>query len=63
MVNIAIFICDNVENTRWIDEGSVLTSAGISAGLDMSLHIVSRLIGEDLALRTARQMEYEWRKI
>jgi transcriptional regulator GlxA family with amidase domain len=46
---------------RWVEDGAVITSAGISAGLDMSLHIVGRLAGRDLAMRTARQMEYEWR--
>lgn len=51
-----------VETTaRWIDVGDLVTSAGISAGIDMSLHLVRRLAGEDLALRTARQMDYEWR--
>jgi transcriptional regulator GlxA family with amidase domain len=45
---------------RWIDEGDVVTAAGISAGIDMSLHLVARLEGEDLALRTARQMEYDY---
>jgi transcriptional regulator GlxA family with amidase domain len=50
-----------VQGVRWVEEGSVLTSAGISAGLDMSLHIVARLAGHDLAARTARQMDYEWR--
>ncbi len=50
---------DVIENERWVDEGSVITSAGISAGIDMSLHLVSRLAGLDLAVRTARQMEYE----
>jgi len=47
---------------RWIDEGSIVTSAGISAGLDMSLHLVERLGGADLGGRTARQMDYEWRR-
>lgn len=47
--------------TRWIDEGDVITSAGISAGLDMSLHLVRRLAGARLAVATARQMDYEWR--
>jgi len=47
---------------RWIDTGKVVTSAGISAGMDMSLHLVSRLSGEALALRTARQMDYDWRR-
>lgn len=47
---------------RWIDEGNIVTSAGISAGLDMSLHLVARLEGEELAMRTARQMDYDWRR-
>lgn len=49
------------ECVRWVDEGSVVTSAGISAGIDMSLHLVARLAGEDLATRTSRQMEFESR--
>lgn len=47
-------------STRWIDEGRIVTSAGISAGIDMSLHLVSRLHSIDLAEKTARQMEYDW---
>ena len=53
---------DVVENTRWVDEGNIVTSAGISAGIDMSLHLVSRLIDQDLAVKTARQMEFDWTK-
>jgi transcriptional regulator GlxA family with amidase domain len=45
---------------RWIDNGRIVTSGGISAGIDMSLHLVARLAGRELALRTARQMEYDW---
>lgn len=45
---------------RWIDNGKIVTSAGISAGIDMSLHLVARLAGRDLAERTARQMDYDW---
>lgn len=48
------------EGVRWVDEGEVITSAGISAGIDMSLHLVQRLHGRELALRTARQMDYDW---
>ncbi|MGV9264905.1 DJ-1/PfpI family protein [Kitasatospora sp. NPDC003701] len=47
-------------DVRWVDDGDIVTSAGISAGIDASLHIVGRLFGEQLARRTARQMEYEW---
>ena len=45
---------------RFIDEGRTVTSAGISAGIDMSLHLVQRLAGLALAERTARQMDYPW---
>jgi transcriptional regulator GlxA family with amidase domain len=51
-----------LEQTRWVDEGSIVTSAGISAGIDMSLHLVERLAGRQLALHTARRMEFEWRE-
>jgi len=50
------------EGARWIEHDRIMTSAGISAGLDMSLRIVARFAGEELADRTARQMEYDWRK-
>jgi len=45
---------------RWTDNGRILTSAGISAGIDMCLHLLTRIAGEDLALATARQMDYRW---
>ncbi len=48
------------ENTRWVDNGHIITSAGVSAGIDMSLHLVSRLAGKEHAVKTARQMEYDW---
>ena len=48
--------------TRWIDEGTIATSAGISDGIDLSLHLVERLEGEELAVRTARQMDYAWHR-
>jgi len=43
---------------RWIDHGRVATAAGISAGIDLALHLVGRLTTADLANATARQMEY-----
>jgi transcriptional regulator GlxA family with amidase domain len=46
--------------SRWIDTGRVVTSGGIAAGLDMSLYLVSRFEGQELAELTARQMEYPW---
>jgi transcriptional regulator GlxA family with amidase domain len=49
------------ENVRFVDEGHVVTSAGVSAGIDMALHIVERQHGIDTARQTARHMEYDWR--
>jgi transcriptional regulator GlxA family with amidase domain len=49
-----------IAEKRWVEAGRIVTSAGISAGIDMSLYLVSRLAGRELAVRTARQMEYDW---
>lgn len=45
----------------WVDNGSVVTSGGIAAGIKMSLHLVARLESKQLATRTARQMEFDWK--
>jgi len=47
---------------RYVDNGSVVLSAGVSAGIDMSLYIVARLHGTEAALATARGMEYDYWK-
>ncbi len=47
-------------DARVVDEGHIVTSAGISAGIDMALHVVARLHGEDAAAFTARRMEYDY---
>ena len=43
---------------RFHDTGPVVTAAGISAGIDASLHVVDRLLGAAAAERTMRYMEY-----
>lgn len=48
------------ESVRWVEHGNIITSGGISAGIDMSLHIVSKLHSENLAIATAKQMEFNW---
>ena len=45
---------------RWVDSGRVVTSGGLSSGIAMALHLVDRLAGRHLAVRTARQIEYDW---
>jgi transcriptional regulator GlxA family with amidase domain len=49
-----------LDDARIVDEGKIITSAGVSAGIDMALHVVRRLHGEEIARATARDMEYEW---
>ena len=49
-----------LERRRWVEQGSLITSAGISAGIHMSLHLVARLASEELAVATAKQMEFDW---
>jgi len=45
---------------RFVDNGPVVTSAGVSAGIDMALHVVARLKGLEVARKTAEYMEYRW---
>ncbi len=52
-----------IRNTRWVDQGNIVTSAGISAGIDMSLHLVEKLLGRSVAEQTAKQMEYSWNEV
>jgi len=50
-----------VENgRRFVDNGHVVTTAGISAGIDGSLHVVARLLGRRVADQVATYMEYHW---
>jgi transcriptional regulator GlxA family with amidase domain len=46
-------------NVRYVDNGRIITTAGISAGIDGALHVVAKLKGEAEALRIARHMEYD----
>ncbi|WP_223151239.1 DJ-1/PfpI family protein [Chitinophaga varians] len=48
-----------LDNVRYVDNGRIITTAGISAGIDGALHIVAKLKGEAEALRVARVMEYD----
>jgi transcriptional regulator GlxA family with amidase domain len=48
-------------DARYVDDGDVVTSAGVSAGIDMALHLVHRLSGLDRAREVARNIQYEGR--
>lgn len=45
---------------RWVDEGSVVTSGGLTSGIHMALHLVARDFGVEHAVRTARQLDQPW---
>ncbi len=49
-----------VRRARWVDDGTIITSSGVSAGIDMALSLIARLCGHDMALTAARNMEYRW---
>jgi len=44
---------------RWVEDGRYVTASGVSAGMDMSLAVIARLLGEEAAGNAARWAEYE----
>lgn len=50
---------DVQHEVKFVDEGNIVTSGGISAGINMSFHIVKRLLGAEVAQKTAKRMEYD----
>ena len=51
-----------VEAARWVDDGAVVTSSGVSAGIDMALAVIARLFGADAAEQIAVGTEYTWHR-
>ena len=49
-----------VREARWVEDGNFFTSSGISAGIDMTLGVISHLYGWESALEVARRAEYLW---
>lgn len=48
-----------IKKARWVDDGTVVTSSGVSAGIDMTLAVIARLYGKDIADQLAKIIEYE----
>ncbi|NOU92500.1 DJ-1/PfpI family protein [Paenibacillus sp. LMG 31456] len=46
-------------NVKFVDEGNIVTSGGISAGINMAFHVVKQLLGSEIAQTTAKTMEYD----
>jgi transcriptional regulator GlxA family with amidase domain len=49
----------NYRRTRWVENGNIINSAGVSAGIDMALYFVSRLAGESAAKEVQRWIDYD----
>src|SRR5262249_23931987 len=49
-----------VSDQRFVDNGKVVTSAGLSSGIDGALHVVEKLYGKGTAQRVAVGLEYNW---
>jgi transcriptional regulator GlxA family with amidase domain len=47
-------------SARWVEDGKMITSSGVSAGTDMSLGLIARFIGKEHARHLARNLEYIW---
>ena len=52
--------CATVVPERIVDEGDVITGGGVSASIDLGLHVVQRLAGADARARVAKQMDYPY---
>lgn len=48
-----------VSDLRYTDNGQILTAGGVSAGIDLSLYLVQKLLGDEV-LKTLAEMEYPW---
>lgn len=47
------------ENVKYIDEDKIITSDGVSAGINMSFYIIKKLLNKEIAQNTAKRMEYD----
>jgi len=51
-----------VKEARWVEDGNLVTSSGVSAGIDMTLAVIARFEGTEAAEQIAVRMEYEWHR-
>jgi len=50
-----------VSDQRFVDNGKIITTAGLSSGIDGALHVIERIYGHGRAQRVALTLEYDWR--
>jgi transcriptional regulator GlxA family with amidase domain len=51
-----------VKQARWVEDGPFVTSSGVSAGIDMTLAVIARLVSNEIAERIGVGMEYDWHR-
>jgi transcriptional regulator GlxA family with amidase domain len=51
-----------VKEARWVEDGKLATSSGVSAGMDMALAVIARLYGEQVSNNVAIAAEYDWHR-
>lgn len=51
-----------VREARWVEDGRFMTSSGVSAGMDMALAAIARMLGEAQAEQVAIRAEYTWQR-
>jgi transcriptional regulator GlxA family with amidase domain len=51
-----------VKSARWVEDGAIITSSGVSAGIDMALALIAKLFGTETAEAIANGTEYEWHR-
>ena len=50
------------KKARWVEDERFFTASGVSAGIDMSLAVIARILGEEQALQVATWSEYDWHR-
>lgn len=51
-----------IKKARWVKEGNIYSSSGVSAGIDMTLGFVADLLGYDIAKQQSLEIEYDWKQ-
>lgn len=49
-----------ISKSRWVNDGNIFTSSGVSAGIDMTLGFISELLGKEKAKEISNSIEYKW---
>ena len=50
------------QQARWVEDGKVFSSSGVSAGIDMSLAVIAKLVNQQTAEQAANFAEYSWQR-